>query len=384
MLFQLLFTGLGNGLSGTGFLLVITALACVLGAEIACICVLIGKLHRARKNQKRRDREDRYGNYAVGVLMMSAMPQSMYLTLSVLAGLTALFAVVLLFLVILCRILGYDFIPGSKNREESAYRPAQEREPVQPTYAVPTVDESCEEAQEQERYTEPATVEVCAEEAPLDVFASEPATQEETVAEEEITEEVSEESAEEFSEETVEEAAQESEIPTEESVALAPISETPGEQQILQAEVPGSAPANADGNQPYRVVEKVVKETYKEVIKETSAPENREKTSTELLFEKMSDFLEYEMQRRKELDAKAAAQGDSVPTFAKSADPADEEPEEDEPEDEEDAILDAEDARDEDDVDDEENDTEGDHFTGNERIIGFVEETGCYLVAHYR
>ena len=95
MLFQLLFSGLGNGLSGTGFLLVIAALACVLGAEIACICVLIGKLCRARKNKKRQDEENRYGHYAVGVLMMSAMPQSMYLTLTVLAGLTALFAVVL-------------------------------------------------------------------------------------------------------------------------------------------------------------------------------------------------------------------------------------------------------------------------------------------------
>ena len=47
---------------------------------------------------------------------------------------------------------------------------------------------------------------------------------------------------------------------------------------------------------------------------------------------------------------------------------------------------DAEEAKrdEDDDVDDEENDTEGDHFTGSERIIGFDEETGCYIVAHYR
>ena len=392
MLFQLLFSGLGNGLSGTGFLLVITALACVLGAEIACICVLISKLHRARKNKKMREKEDNYGNYAAGVLMMSAIPQSMYLALSTLAGLTALFAVVLVFLIILCRLMGYDFIPGSKNREESVHHPAEESRPSQPVYAVPTVDEASEEAQQQEQYTaDPAITEVCAEEAPFEVFDSVAEREEVAPAEESVAEEsdvVVAEEADTVAEEAdaVAEAEENSEVSAEEDTVLAVVPGNAGEQQILRAEeAAGAAPVAADGNQPYRVVEKVVKETYKEVIKETSttAPESREKSSTELLFEKMSDFLEYEMQRRKEMDAKAAEQGGSIPTFAKSVDPA-EEAEEDEPDDEEDATLDEEDVRDEDDVDDEENDTEGDHFTGNERIIGFVEETGCYLVAHYR
>ena len=66
MHFQLLFSGLGNGLSGTGFFLVVAALACVLGAEIACVCVLISKMLRARKQKKSMEEDDRHRSYGGG------------------------------------------------------------------------------------------------------------------------------------------------------------------------------------------------------------------------------------------------------------------------------------------------------------------------------
>ena len=355
MHFQLLFSGLGNGLSSTGFLLVVAALACVLGAEIACICVLISKLARARKQKRMRDEEESgYRHYGAAVLMLAAIPQSMYITLSVLAGLTALFAVALLLMIVICRALGYDFM--ASGREEPVRRVEEKKPVAEPVYAMP--QENAEEEQLQEAYTQPTTP--AGEQDALGIFGDE---------------------------QVAEAGEQKDEAAADQVLAVAPVE---AGQPVVRVErvVESAGPVSADGSQPYKVVEKIVTETYKEVVKETTAaPEAQGKSSTELFFEKMSDFLEYEMQRRREMDAnaaKAAADGESVPTFAKVNGVADEEPDEDELEDEEDATLDAEDVRDEDDVDDEENDTEGDHFTGNERIIGFVEETGCYLVAHYR
>ena len=402
--FQLFISSiLGNGLSNTGFMLLIAALACVLGAEVACIGILISKMIRARKERAADEEEDdtpsTHAHALIPLLAVAAVPQTMYATLSALAAITAFFAVVLLVLLVVCRLMRYDFVKASSARKSVADKPEAAPAPA----AEPSVAE------------EPADEPEAADLEPLTVFADEPTLVEEPV--EEIAEEVAAEATEEAVEEAVEEATEEmteeatEEILTEETaeetaVAILPAvpAETPAEVTVTQTvstEPVAQDPAFADGSRPYKVVEKVVTETVKEIIKETPvpmpapapaapAPGTKEGSSTELFFEKLSDFLEYELQRRREFDAAAAqqslAKGESVPTFARSADALDEEDElEDDAElaleDEEDETLDADHAKDEDDVDDAEEDR---YFTGNERIIGFVEETGCYLVASYR
>ncbi|MBQ5772725.1 MAG: hypothetical protein IIW07_04425, partial [Clostridia bacterium] len=399
MYFQLFISSiLGNGLSNTGFMLLIAALACVLGAEVACIGILISKMIRARKERALDAEEDEtpstHAHALLPVLAAAAVPQTMYATLSALAAITAFFAVVLLVLLVVCRLMRYDFVKASSARKRVADEPKATPAPEAEEVRAPIAEEPADEPEE-------------ADLEPLTVFADEPTLVEEPVeepveasAEEEPA--VEETSAEEIAEEAAEEIAEETAEETELSILPPVPAEQPAEVTVTQTvstEPVAQAPAFADGSQPYKVVEKVVTETVKEIIKETPVPmpapaapaqATKEGSSTELFFEKLSDFLEYELQRRREFDAAAAqqsfAKGESVPTFAKSADALDEEDElEDDAElaleDEEDEALDADHAKDEDDVDDAEEDR---YFTGNERIIGFVEETGCYLVASYR
>ena len=396
--FQLFISSiLGNGLSNTGFMLLIAALACVLGAEVACIGILISKMIRARKERAADEEEDdkpsTHAHALIPPLAVAAVPQTMYATLSALAAITAFFAVVLLVLLVVCRLMRYDFVKASSARKFVADKPEAAPAPA----AEPSVAE------------EPADEPEAADLEPLTVFADEPTLVEEPVEEiaEEVAEEAVEEAVEEAAEEMTEEVAEEilaEETAEETAVAILPA--VPAEEvaevtvtQTVSSEPVAQDPAFADGSRPYKVVEKVVTETVKEIIKETPVPMpapaapaqgTKEGSSTELFFEKLSDFLEYELQRRREFDAAAAqqsfAKGESVPTFSRSADALDEEDElEDDAElaleDEEDETLDADHAKDEDDVDDAEEDR---YFTGNERIIGFVEETGCYLVASYR
>ncbi|MBQ1963597.1 MAG: hypothetical protein II369_05720, partial [Clostridia bacterium] len=371
MYFQLSISSfLGNGLSNTGVILMIAALACVLIAEIACIGILISKMIRARKAASESAEEDSaQGHYAVAILAAGTLPQTMYITLSALAGLTAFFAVVLLALLVICRIMGYDFLPrASKKKKEEPVAPASAAEAnalsVEPS-AEAVADEIAEETADE----------------PFSVFAEneEPAPEEE---------------------EPVTRAEETEEEPAVAAVVLAmpaePV-ETVTVTRDVTVEPADGADALADGTRPYKVVEKIVTETVKETVKETSgapaAPivtaQSKETLSSDQFFAKLSDFLDYELQRRREFDAAAAqqslAKGESVPTFAASADAPEDEIDEDELdlEDEEDATLDADHTKDEEDVDDEANEQE-DRFTGNERIIGFVEETGSYLVAHYR
>ena len=351
------FLSMGAGLTNAGFLVAIAVLACILGAEIAGICILISKMLRARKARFQRDREEEdhenrssyHYDRAVGTaVLLGAIPQASYTALTVLAILTALAAVVFVVLLIIFRACGYDFTVTAKANEkkkEKTDTPADlpEEEPV---YAVLPDDD---EAQAQEAYTSPEADE------PLSAF-DESDNADGSVAE----------------------------APSEEQTAVAPIEEG----STVTTTTVREEPVFSDGTKPYKVVEKVVTETVKEVYRETPAPtaETQQKSGTDAVMEKLADFLEYELQKRKENDQAEAATDtnkDSVPTFATSdildEDIDDEDDDEDETEDAEDAKRDEDD-----DIDDEENDTEGDHFTGNERIIGFDEETGCYIVAHYR
>ena len=360
---------LGNGLSNAGIILMIAALACVLIAEIVCIGILISKMIRARKVAAESKEEDpTQSHYAAAILAAGTVPQTMYITLSALAGLTAFFAVVLLVLLVICRLMGYDFLPhtAAKKKEEDAESGSDTSASALPADA--SVREEADEPSE-ETVDEPL--------AAFDENADADSVQE-PIPEEEATEE----------------------DPAVAAVVLAmpaePV-ETVTVTRDVTVEPADGADAFADGTRPYKVVEKIVTETVKETVKETSgAPaasivtaQSKENLSSDQFFAKLSDFLDYELQRRREFDAAAAqqslAKGESVPTFAASADSVEDEIDEDELdlEDEEDATLDADHAKDEEDVDDEAGEQE-DRFTGNERIIGFVEETGSYLVAHYR
>ena len=90
------------------FLIAIAVLACVLGAEIAGICILIGKMRRARDEQKKDEVENQYSqNYAAAVFLFSAVSATAQLALLVLAVCTAVAALILAVLLIVFRAKGY-------------------------------------------------------------------------------------------------------------------------------------------------------------------------------------------------------------------------------------------------------------------------------------
>ena len=349
--------GLGAGMTTAGILAAIVVLACVLGAEIAGICILISKMLRASKARREYSREEEnrdnqasyhYHNAAGAFLLLGAIPQTSYTVLTVLAVLSALAAVVFVVLLIVFRACGYDFAVTDKSGKigEDHEADTSPKTLSEEDYAYAYFPD--DEEQAQEASTPPAEDEI-----------------------EEIEEETEDEPLSVFDEG--------SDSETQEIVAAAPEQGTTVTTTTVSEE-----PVFADGTHPYKVVEKVVTETVKEIYRENpTAAQETQKSGTDAVMEKLADFLEYELQKRKENDAQEN-DPESVPTFAE-ADPSDADVE-DEDEDEDDFEEDAEDGKrdEDDDVDDEENDTEGDHFTGSERIIGFDEETGCYIVAHYR
>lgn len=363
---------LGAGMTNVGFLAAVAVLACILGAEIAGICILISKMVRARRARRQQEEEDAamdrsasYHHHALGFLLaFGAIPQTTYLALTVLAALTALAAVVFVVLLIVFRACGYDFAAMGAGREERKSEPVSDEPSEELTYAAlleQMPDES--EEQRQEAYTE-ADEQYVAQEEPFAAFDEEP---------------------------TVIEGEQEEPavIVQEAPVGMEPV--------VQQSTVTASQePAFADGTRPYKVVEKVVTETYKEVVKETPVSgESKQSGLSDAVVEKLVDLLDYEIRSRRESERNDADKADktekhkdgSVATFAESELPDDEDIEDEDDENEDDDDLDeGVDGKREDDEDrdDEENDTDGDHFTGNERIIGFDEETGCYIVAHYR
>ena len=356
------FLGLGAGVTNAGLLVAIGVLACVLGAEIAGICILVSKMLRAKnaRNQRSREEDDdvnqsAYRYRGIGaVVLLGAIPQASYTALTVLSVLTAVAAVVFVVLLIVFRACGYDFeapykaVQKQKTSDDAVQLPAEEEEP---TYTSLPDDEE----QAQEAYTPVAEDSYPANaDEPLSVFDAAEAPAEE-----------------------------EGDAKTD-PIVLAPAASEDGVTTTTVRE----ETLFADGTRPYKVVEKVVTETVKEVYRENPAVASQEasKNGTDAVMEKLADFLEYELQKRKENDqagAERAADGETLPTFAASASLEEDVDEEDEDEDESEELDEISREEDED-VDTEEDDTEGDRFTGSERIIGFDEETGCYLVAHYR
>ena len=173
---------LGAGMTNVGFLAAVAVLACILGAEIAGICILISKMVRARRARRQQEEEDAamdrsasYHHHALGFLLaFGAIPQTTYLALTVLAALTALTAVVFVVLLIVFRACGYDFAAMGAGREERKPEPVSDEPSEELTYAAlpeQMPDES--EEQRQEAYTE-ADEQYVAQEEPFAAFDEEP------------------------------------------------------------------------------------------------------------------------------------------------------------------------------------------------------------------
>lgn len=366
-----------------GFLIVIAALACILGAEIAGICILVNKMIRARRarfEEKEEDPSSQYRNFsAIPFVTLGAIPAATYTTLTVLAVLTAVAAVVFLVMLIVFSAKGYSFVSADLYRARQERKRAEEIAKESPAstdeedpFAVLDEQPPYDAGEEQRQYA----------------YTEEDGEQNEdtllpAVAEEQDNGEGAEDTAVEVFE------GEQVEVIT----ALEPAY---GEPTVLQqttstVTVEGE-PAFADGTRPYKVVEKVVTETYKEVYKETPPAQQAPaatNSATDAVMEKLADFLEYELQKRKESDAAEEEQKkDSVEAFAQSADiDLDEEDMDEDDEDELDTESEGDEgdgSKDDDEDNDPDADADSDLFTGNERIIGFDEETGCYIVAHYR
>lgn len=390
--FSLLFsTGLEAGMTSTGFLIAIGLLACILGAEIAGICILIGKMLRAREKKYGRtegddDRiaeetseESNHRQYAIGsVVLLGAVSQGNYVTLAAIAIATAVAAVVFVALLAIFRLCGYDFVSGAQYREARARR-HRNNVPHADAPAPVALDDESQYVQRNEADTEQVAE---SEKEPAPAVSADESEEQLQYAYTELAPEA-------------EKAMQADENPADETAATTAadaVVSTPAQTTVMPA---ASDPVFADGTHPYKVVEKVVTETYKEVYKETppapAAPATSNNPAADAVMEKLADFLDYELQKRKESekgtadDADEAQKRASVEAFAESDMPLDEEDmdDDDENEEEEDE-TEGEKSEEDEDRDDEENDTDGDRFTGNERIIGFDEKTGCYIVAHYR
>lgn len=346
----------------------VAALACLLGAEIACIWILCSKVKKARADKSRREdgtsSDGNFHSYALtGFMLLGAVSRASYIALAVLSALCALAALVFAVLVIVFRAKGYDYV------------------------ALRRLDEKAEENKQSETSEAPAVAEELPteEQEPLRAFDDSEEQRQEAytdIEEEEPAQAPAEESDAEITQETAAEPT-ESPEPTEQSVAAV-------EPQPMAPAY--GAPVFADGSKPYKVVEKTVTETYKEVVKETQTPQpaapsgSAGSSATDAILEKLTDLLDLELQKRKG-EQSDDEKDKSVSTMAHADEaealPDDDEEEDEDEQDEQDDAEDAEDAEDEDDADDEASDGE-DRFTGNERIIGFDEETGCYIVAHYR
>ena len=413
-------------INGTHLLVAIIALASVLFVELIGIGVVIGKLIGARRRRRgalEAEKEPEIkGSYehALIPIALGTIPQYTYSLITILSIAVAVGALILLVLMIAARANGYDFLSRAKGRRADKHD--EETVEEEPAYVAPVrvevkddeAEEEYEETVEEEAvvsYEEAYTAEETSDE---DADADESVVYEEKVEEvtedavEETVDEPVEETAQEVVEETVDEPVEEAAQEVAEETVEEVVEETVEEPAVVSGEVIPAAPAaevapkpnpagatiGQVGQGPYKIVEKHVTETYKEIIKEVPAPTPAPAENTaagtntaEELLAKISDLIDHKIEQERANDA-TAKNNDSVPTFAKAeadADEYDEDADTDEDEDDDDA-EDASDAdnADADDVDDEENEIAEDRFTGNERILGIDEETGCYIVAHYR
>ena len=369
------------------YYIAIAVLACVLGAEIAGICMLIGKWRRARSGEidlPDDDYDNNTGaNYAIAALSFGAVSATAELALWVLAIAAAVGAFVLCLLLVVCYAKGYLLISARTEkqaaimeRERAAQRAAQEAA----AQAAAIAEEAVYEEEDQ---TEQEVVD------DYDYYEGDPEAQEaisnlSATEEAVMAEEYEEEVEEEVIEEDVEEPLEETDEVTETAVVAQEL-ETPAAQTVEHTVITEGAPAYA-GQAP--IVEKHIIETTKEIIKETNTTTVTEGKSeqfsaaTEEMMKAITEFMKLETQLRMEKEVaveRPVEEGESTPAFAEAEDEeleVDEMDTEDEAEAEDEAEREA-------DAEENDDDYESDLF-GNERIVGFDEETGCYIIARYR
>ena len=360
------------------FFIAIAVLACVLGAEIAGICILVSKMRHARSQEEDATPDDaapndHSQNYAAAVFLFGAVSATAQVALLVLAICTAVAALILTILLIVFRAKGYYLIASKKPEE------AKEDEPEEAAVAEEAVEEA-EVPAEEETF---AYSNLAATEPVLSESVEEETTEDGDQAVEAVFAEAEEGTkAEAEAEECV--APAEESVPESKPVVLV---QPVGQANAVPGGIPVYSSAYPGGQPPY--VEKHVTETYKEVIKETNTT-----TTTNNVSEKASDRTNEEvlkaiaelmklgtqlrMEREMAVEHPAAQKAnEDSPAFVD----AEEDAEVDEPEEEDDVDVEDSAEEKETDVDDE---YESDLFSGNERIVGFDEETGCYIVAHYR
>ncbi len=358
------------------YYIAIAVLACVLGAEIAGICMLIGKMRRARNGGADASNDEYHGgaNYALAALSFGAVSATAELALLVLAIAAAVGAFVLCILLIVLHAKGYLLI-SAKDEKADAQKAAEEQEAAIPAYAPVKEPEQVDVVEEPEKvpeveYTETYENDETAQKAIANLINTEEAA---------VFEEVPATEPEEVAEPVEEETP----AVTETAVAPAPAVVSPA-QPVGQTVMAQGMPAYA-GQVPF--VEKHIIETTKEIIKETNTTTVTEDKSTNPVTEEMMKAIDalkqleaqIRMEREIAVTRPTKENGDSAPEHI---DIEDEELEVEELDTEDE--IDAEDEA-EREADAEENDDEyeSDLF-GNERIVGFDEETGCYIIARYR
>jgi hypothetical protein len=323
------------------YYIAIAVLACILGAEIAGICMLIGKLRRARsgKNDAQNDEFNMGGgaNYAIAAISFGAVSATLELALLVLAITAAVGAFVLCALLVVLYAKGYLLI--SKKVEKTA-----QEQPATPAYAAQ--EETYEEVADEQYTEEPDYTDY---------------TESDVDAQQAIDE---------LMDDGVEDTAVVTEAPNTAVVENA--------QTVERTVITQGAPVYG-GQAP--VIEKHIIETTREIIKETNTTTVTEDKNTNPVTEEMRKAidelkqlgLQLRMEREVAVVHPVQENGEAIDADEDELDELDAEDE-----------LDVEDEA-EREADAEENDDEyeSDLF-GNERIVGFDEETGCYIIARYR
>ena len=387
------------------YYIAIAALACILGAEIAGICMLIGKLRRARSGEldlpENEYNNNGRANYAVAALSFGAVSATAELALLVLAIAAAVGAFILCLLLVVLYAKGYLLISAktakeAEKREQAAQRAAQEaaeRAAAEAAARAAKEELAVHEVYDDDNYDG----DTAAQEAVSNLIATENEEYIEEVIEEPVEEPVEEiiaETVEEIvEEEPVEEVVEEvteAEAEVVETAVVAQAPEAPAPQTTTHTLITEGAPAYA-GQAP--IIEKHIIETTKEIIKETNTTTVTEGTgeklnaATEQMLKALTELMKIETQHRMEREVpveRPIENSESTPVFAETEY---EEPETDENDIEEPDFEEEPDAEDEAEreADAEENDDEYEsELFGNERIVGFDPETGCHIVARYR
>ena len=383
------FFAMSFGLSVESFYYIaIAVLACILGAEIAGICMLIGKMRRARNGEDEApvDEYDNHGgaNYAIAALSFGAVSATAELVLLVLAIAALVGAFVLCLLLVILYAKGYLLISAKAAKEAEAREQAEKeaareaaRKAAEAAVAVSAAEEPSYSGDDHSAQEDPYADDYADDKAAQDAISNLIATENAVMAEEYEEED------------TVDEAPEAVETAVVAADPNAPAVQVT--QTVERTVLSEGAPAYA-GQAP--IVEKHIIEKTKEIIKETNTTtvntvpaegkaEQQFSPATEEMMKAITEFMKLETQLRMErevaVERPVSENGESTPAFAEGED-EDIEVDEIDTEDE----LDAEDeAQREADAEENDDEYESDLF-GNERIVGFDEETGCYIIARYR